>query len=439
MEIAPTIETATMRRVAWRLLPFLMLSYLVAFIDRVNVGFAALQMNRDVGLDAAAFGLGSGLFFLSYALLEVPSNLILDRVGARIWIARIMITWGLISGATAFVQGPNSFYALRLLLGAAEAGFFPGVILYLTYWFPFRYRARIVAIFMIAIPISSFIGSPVSALLLQTDGWLGLRGWQWLFIFEALPAVTLGIIALFWLRDRPRDARWLPPAQRDWLIRELDSEQETHRPPVAAQPFWRLTRNRHVVVAALLCSASAAVSQCLSIWQPQILKSFGVSELQTGVLNALPFGLASILMVLWGRHSDATDERIRHVAWALVLVGGGLAATNLVTTLLPTVLLLCVTLTGVYAFKGPFWALATEWLAPRSAAGGVAYVNAVGAFATFGSTWLLGLIKDATGSYPLGLLPMAVTCVVAVAALIWLVGRQGASERRDAAALRQRT
>src|SRR5665213_2461678 len=215
---ADAIEAATMRRIAWRIVPFLMLCYFVSFLDRVNAGFGALEMNQDLHLSPAVFGFGGGLFFVSYFLFEVPSNLALERVGARRWIARIMITWGVIAAAMALIEGPRSFYLARLLLGAAEAGFFPGVMLYITYWFPAEYRARIIGWFMVAVPISSFLGSPLSAALLGADGWLGLRGWQWMFILEGVPAVLLGVVCLFYLDDRPGLARWLGPAQRDWLL-----------------------------------------------------------------------------------------------------------------------------------------------------------------------------------------------------------------------------
>lgn len=417
------IELGTMRRVAWRILPFLMVSYFIAFVDRVNVGFAALQMNRDVGLDAAAFGLGGGLFFLSYALLEVPSNLFMQKLGARRWIARIMISWGLIAAAMAWVQGPNSFYALRLLLGAAEAGFFPGVILYLTYWFPIAYRARVIAIFTIAIPISSFLGSPISAMLLRADGWLGLRGWQWLFIIEALPAVLLGLAAIRLLPDGPAQAHWLSAEQRTWLMERLRVEHIDARQRVAHQSLWRVLSNRYVIVAALLSAGSSGVSQCLSIWQPQIIKEFGKSDLQTGLINAIPFGLASIVMVLWGRHSDRKGERRWHTALPMSMVALGLLATLFIKALLPMMILLCVVLIGTYALKGPFWALTTEWLSQHNAAAGIGFVSAWGAIAAFAGTWALGVIKDATGSYALGLLPLAMTSAAAVVGVLWVTRR----------------
>src|SRR4029077_9836653 len=233
------LEARTMRRVALRIVPFLMVCYFISFLDRVNLGFAALQMVQDLRLSATAFGLGGGLFFVSYFFCEVPSNLLLERVGARRWIARIMITWGFLAGGMALVKGPHSFYAMRLLLGAAEAGFFPGVILYLTYWFPANYRARIIGMFMVAIPVSSFLGSPISAALLEIDGWLGLRGWQWMFILEAVPAVVLGLACLVVLSDRPTHAKWLDADQRNWLVSKLDAETQGKR-LVGHLSLWRV-------------------------------------------------------------------------------------------------------------------------------------------------------------------------------------------------------
>ena len=423
------LERNTLRRVAWRLLPLLTLGYLVSFVDRSNVGFAALQMNRDVGLSQAAFGFGSGLFFLSYALLEVPSNLLMQRFGARRWLARIMISWGLLSAATALTRGPQSFYLLRLLLGAAEAGFFPGVVLYLTYWFPAAWRARIIALFMIAIPLSSLLGSPLSATLLGSEGVLGLHGWQWLFLAEALPAVLLGAFSLWWLQDGPAEARWLSDAERGWLRARLAHEAGDGGRPVQALPLARVLRHPRVLIAALMCAGSNAVSQSLSIWQPQIIKSFGISAAQTGWVNAIPFGLASALMIVWGRRSDRRGERLWHTAIPLTLVGAGLLGTLAVSALWPTVALLSVVLVSTYAFKGPFWALSTEWLAAPSAAGGIAFINAAGAAATFAGSWLLGVLRERTGSYPLGLLPMALLCLAGVATLLW-------TQRRDLPAAR---
>lgn len=412
------IETLTMRQVTLRIVPFLMVCYFIAFVDRVNAGFAALQMNQDVGLSPSVFGIGGGLFYVTYVLLEIPSNLVMERVGARIWIARILVTWGLVSGAMALVVGPWSFYTVRLLLGAAEAGFFPGVILYLTYWFPAAYRGRIVAIFMVAIPVSSFLGSPISAALLQTDGWLGLRGWQWMFILEALPAILLGVAAFVWLPSKPADATWLSAEGRAWLSARLATERASRTQAVGHMSLWQVMRNKYVLAASLIYAGASGASQCLSLWQPQIIKSFGLTNMETGLLNSIPFGIASVLMVLWGRSSDAKKERVWHTAIPLALLAASITAALLTASLVPTILILCVAVTATYIVKGPFWALSTEWLSAGAAAAGIAQINAMGNIGGFVGTSLLGIIKDATGSYPLGLMPLAVIsaagCVMAL-------------------------
>ncbi|MGV7033523.1 MFS transporter [Methylobacterium symbioticum] len=400
------IEAATMRKVGFRLVPFLILCYFIAYVDRVNAGFAALTMNKDIGLSQAMFGIGGGLFFVAYVLFEVPSNLAMERVGARIWIARIMITWGLVGIAMAFVVGPYSFYAARFLLGAAEAGFFPGVILYLTYWFPKAYRARVVATFMVAIPLSSFLGSPLSAALLELDGAAGLHGWQWLFVMESIPAVLLGLGALVFLPSRPAEARWLAPAERDWLERALAAERAAPGARAGHLPLWKVLASKQVWALALIYSGSSATSNALSLWQPQILKSFGLSNLETGLLNMIPFGIASVFMILWGLRADRTGERVWNTALPLALTSLCLALTNLTNSLTLVMVLLSLVLIGNYAIKGPFWALATEWLSPATAAAGIAAINTLSHLGTGGATSLLGLIKDRTGSFPLALTPL---------------------------------
>ena len=295
------------------------------------------------------------------------------------------------------------------------------MILYLTYWYPAEYRARIVAIFMVAIPVSSFLGSPISAALLQTDGWLGLRGWQWLFILEAAPAVLLGLAALFVLPDRPAHAKWLTPEQRDWLIARLEAERNRAR-AVPHVSLWQVLVNKYVLVAALVYAGSSGASACLSIWQPQIIKTFGLTNIQTGLLNSIPFGVASVMMILWGRMSDRTGERVWHSALPLALTAVSLASTLFVTSLWPTILILCLAVIGTYALKGPFWALSTEWLSAATAAAGIAQINAIGNLGGFAGTWLLGVIKDATGSYAMGLLPL-VTLTAAGCIAVLLIGR----------------
>ena len=400
-----TAHAALMRRVSLRLLPFLMLCYILSVIDRVNIGFAALSMNKELGLTASIFGLGGGLFYISFFLFEVPSNLALQRFGARRWIARIMISWGLISGCMALATGPNSFIALRFLLGAAEAGFFPGIILYLTYWFPPRERARIIATFMVAIPAANFIGSPISGLLLGLDGVLGLQGWQWMFILEAAPTIAVGLACLFYLSDRPQTASWLTEAERTALAASIAAEEAALAKP---QPMsiWQVLSNRRVILLGLIYAGSNVSSTGLTLWQPQLIKSFGLSNLDTGLLNSIPFICGAIVMVLWSRRSDARAERPVHTAIALAMIAIGLFGCLFVNSLIPTIALLCLAIIGTYAMKGPFWALATEQLAAGSAAPGIAQVNAIANLLSFLAPFLVGLIKDATGSYQIALLPI---------------------------------
>jgi len=399
------LEGVTMQQVTLRIVPFLMLCYFIAFIDRVNVGFAGCEMSKDLGFTNTEFGFGAGIFFIAYFICEVPSNLLLEKIGARRWIARIMMSWGVVAIGMAFVTGTVSFYSVRFLLGAAEAGFFPGVILYLTYWFPREHRARVVGVFMIAIPVSTFLGSPISGAILDLDRVMGLRGWQWLFIIEALPAIVLGAMVLFLLPDKPATAAWLTPEQREWLMQRLAAEQaRAARGPQLS--LWQILTHRRVMALALVYAGSTATNYGLSFWQPQIIKSFGMDNFHAGLVNAVPFLIASFAMVLWGRRSDRAHERVWHTAIALFVSAAGLGACLYITALIPTVLALSVALVGCYALKGPFWALSTEWLAAGAAAAGIAQINAIGNLAGFVGPFLLGWIKDLTDSYTLGMLPM---------------------------------
>lgn len=414
------LEAETMRKITWRIIPFLVVCYLLALIDRGNIGMASLQMNGDLGLSKKVFGFAGSLFFFAYFLFEVPSNLALQKFGARKWIARIMVTWGLVSACTAFVQGQNSLFVMRFLLGAAEAGFFPGVVLYLTYWFPAAYRARIIAIFMVAVPMGSFVGSPLSGLLLQADGLLGMRGWHWLFLLEGIPTMLLGVVCLFFLTDRPHQATWLSEAQRTWLINRLESERK--EPKNAVRPsIWQLFRSKEVLGMALVCSAASAAGTVLGVWQPQLLKSFGLTVMQTGLVNSVPYVIAAVLMVLWGRHSDKQGERRWHTAISLALIAGGMLGTFVLSSLAATVFLLSCILVGAYSFKGPFWALSSSWLPPSSAAAGLAMINAVSNLIGGGlMVNAYGWIREETGSYSLALLPIALLTVASIVTLLTL-------------------
>jgi MFS family permease len=425
---ASELEAATIRRVTLRLVPFLMVCYFVSFVDRVNLGFAALQMVRDLRLSSTVFGLGGGIFFLSYFLFEVPSNLVLARVGARLWIARIMITWGVLAAAMALITGPQSLYAMRFLLGAAEAGFFPGVMLYLTYWFPPKYRARIIALFTVAIPVSGFLGSPISAALLGLDGWLGIRGWQWMFIIEGIPAVLLGLLCLMVLTDRPAQARWLPADEQEWLQQHLDGDGHVRSPRVQGS-LWQVLWSRDVLILSLVLAGSTAVSSGLQLWQPQIIQSYGLTNMQTGLLSSIPFALAAVVMILWGRRSDLTGERIWHSALPLILTAASLAGALVFDSLAAIVIILCLAAIGIYAGKGPVWAVSTEWLSASTAPAGLAQINAISNLAGFGTTYAMGAIKDATGRFSLSLVPLVALSAAAAIAILWM-GHADRAHRR---------
>ena len=347
----------------------------------------------------------------------------LERVGARRWIARIMVSWGVVSAAMALVSGTWSFMGLRFLLGCMEAGFFPGIILYLTYWFPREHRAKVVGIFMIAIPISSLLGSPVSGALLGMDGIWGLRGWQWLFVLEAIPAILLGFGVLVWLPDKPGSAAWLPAAERDWLLGRLEAERRLLA-TARHVPLWEVLSQKKVLLLALVYAGSAGASYGLTLWQPQIIKSFKLTDFQTGLVNGVPFGIACIAMIWWGRRSDRTGERLWHTAIPFFILAGGLVACMAVASyLVPTLLMLCVAVTGVYMLKGPFWATATEMLPAATAAAGIAAINSIGNLAGFVGPFLIGYIKDKTGSFDLALIPLVVLAVVS-GIVVLSMGRQ---------------
>jgi len=417
------LERQTVRRVVWRILPFLIVCYLIAIIDRGNIGMASLQMNEDLGLSKAVFGLASSLFFVGYFLFEVPSNLAMQKIGAKIWISRIMVSWGVVSVCTAFVESKEMLYLLRFLLGAAEAGFFPGVILYLTYWIPAKYRARVIATFMVAIPAANFIGSPISGAILSLDGWFGMRGWHWLFILEGIPAVLLGVAAFFVLSNRPDSASWLTSEQRNWLSSTLAAEN-AQRKAIGHISLWQLLRHKHIWVMALIYAGASAAGSTLSVWSPQLLKSFGLDNFTTGLVNAIPYGLASVLMIVWGRSSDRTGERRWHTALTLFLIAGGLLSAFISQSLTGSVAILSLVLIGAYSMKGPFWALASGWLSSSTAAAGLAAIGAVANLIGGGlMVNVYGMINQATGSHTLAMVPLALLCAAGGIAVL-VMGRK---------------
>ena len=413
------MEGRTIARVTTRLVPFLILCYFVAYLDRVNVGFAALTMNKDLGISATAYGLGAGIFFFTYFIFEVPSNLFLERFGARKWIARIMLTWGLLSGAMAFITGETSFYVVRLLLGAAEAGFFPGIIFYLTLWFPAAYRARIVGYFMAAIPLSSVIGAPISGYLLGLDGLLGLKGWQWLFILEAAPALVLSIVVFFYLTDRPRDAKWLGSEERAWLANRLELEEQQRK---AARHFTvrEALLNAKVLALALVYFAAVAANYGVSFFLPQIVKAFGLSNAATGWVTAVPYAIGVLAIIYWGRHSDRMRERRGHCAIALLAAALGIAGCALFDDPLLKVISICIGGAGIFGCLPVFWTLPTAFLSGAAAAGGIAIINSIGNLSGFAGPYVMGWLKDATGSFTAGLLSIAATALFGSAIVLLL-------------------
>jgi MFS transporter, ACS family, tartrate transporter len=396
---------STISRVIRRLVPFIFICYVIAYIDRVNIGFAASDLQRDLGLSDWAYGLGAGLFFLGYFAFEIPSNLILERVGARLWIARIMIVWGLVSMGTMFVTGETSFYVARVLLGLAEAGFFPGMVLYLTYWIPKTDRARAGALFMTAAPVAMIVGAPVSAALLALDGWLGLRGWQWLFLIEGLPAVLLGIATLFFLTDRPEQAEWLAPEERAWLSGVMNRERAERAQHQHGSELRGLLSGR-VWLLSFAYFLNALVTYGVYLWLPRILRdASGFSGFTLSAITAVPFVAALVAMVLVGRHSDRTGERKWHVVACAATAAVGLVLAAWFQASVP-LLVLSFTLSqiGQRSVMSVFWAIPPIFLGGTAAAAGIAMINAIGNLGGAVGPTVMGWLRESTGTYTVGLL-----------------------------------
>jgi MFS family permease len=414
-ETISATEAQAMKAVFRRLVPFLMLCYFIAYVDRVNVGFAALTMNRDLGFSPTVFGTGAGIFFLSYFIFEIPSNLAVAKFGAGRWMMRIMLSWGVVAAAMAFVTGVKSFYAMRFALGIAEAGFFPGILFYLTLWFPASYRGKIIGWFMAAIPISTIIGAPVSGLILGLDGTLGLRGWQWLYILEGLPAVILAILVPFVLTDVPERAKWLSADARTWLIARLAQERR-EREAVEHFSVVKALVDPRVLLLSLVYFGAIACTFGLGFWLPQIIKGMGLTNTQTGFVTAIPYLFGMLGMLVVGRRSDRVGERRFHCAFGLVVGAAGLIASTLVSGPVPTMVAFSVAAFGFLGSQPVFWTIPSSLLTGPAAAGGLALINAVGGLAGFAGPSVVGAIKDATGSYSWGM--VAIACCALVAAVI---------------------
>jgi MFS transporter, ACS family, tartrate transporter len=417
---ARAVEQSTMRKVYWRLLPLAILTYFLCYLDRINVGFAALTMNKDLGLDSAIYGMAAGAFFWGYFLFEVPSNMILEKVGARIWIARIMVSWGLLSGATAFCTGPWSFVTMRFLLGLAEAGLFPGMILFFTYWFPDWHRARIVSGFMVALPLAVAAGAPVSTgILVAFNGILGLAGWRWMFIAEAVPTVLVGIFILFFVTDRPSLARWLSGEEREWLIATLDTERslvEAKRKVSVWQSFW----DPKVLLLTLNYFGIVGASVGMLLFVPQIVKQLGLTTMQVGWVSMIPYICGAVALLVWGWFSDRTGERRWNLFWACIVATLGLIIAGATVGTVWALVGMSIAAIGFYGSKGPFWTMPSMILTGTAAASGIAWINAVGNLGGFFGPTVVGWAKNYTGSFSAGLYALA--CFSLVSAVVTALG-----------------
>src|SRR5688572_2920320 len=418
-------ERRVFSKIAWRVMPLLIVSYILNYLDRTNISFAALTMNQAVGLTATQFGLGAGVFFLGYCLFEVPSNVVLYKVGARRWIARIMISWGLVSAAMMFVVGPNSFYALRFLLGVAEAGFFPGVAFYLSTWFPAEYRTRIVAWFMLAIPVSAVIGGPASGLLLEMDGILGLQGWQWLFLVEGLPVVLVGLVVLNVLADTPETATWLSDDEKRVVRHRLDSEKR----PKEVSHLSSAIKDVRVLILAAIQFGFLVGSYGIGIWLPQMLRAGNISDLSIGFVTSACYAVASVGMIVWATYVDRTrSSKVTHLSLSCVMAAVGfIGAIVFADTFWLSVVWVAVALTGVNGARAIFWSIPPRFLTGMAAAGGLAFINSIGVLGGFVGPSIMGFLNDQTGSYSAGLMALSGFLIMS-ASLAWFLKRFAAGE-----------
>jgi len=398
------MQSTVISRLTWRLMPFLLLLYIVAYLDRINVGFAALQMRGELKFSDNVYGLGAGMFFAGYFLFQVPSNLVLQRVGARRWMCILMMVWGVISSSMILVSNAREFYLLRFLLGAAEAGFFPGMILYFKSWFPEAGRARTVGLFMTAGPISGFIGGPISGVLLNLHHLGGLSGWQWLFLLEGLPAVLLGAVVYFVLVDKPDEAKWLTPEQKSWLSEELEREKRVHVAETRAS-IWDVLASPGIWLCAFVYFGLNTCTYGISLWLPTLIKSISSGgNLLVGFVSAIPYLLAAVTMVLVGLHSDRSAERRWHVAIPAFVGGAALLMAAFSTSLVMTMVAISLAFLSANSMTGPFWAIPTSFLQGTAAAAGIAFINSIGNLGGFFGPTEIGYLRNLTGSFRGGFL-----------------------------------
>lgn len=433
--IPATREQAIIRKVTWRIIPFVFLLYIVSYLDRANIGYAALQMNAELALSSEVFGFVSGIFFIGYFLFEVPSNLLLDRFGARVWIARILVTWGVIAAATAFAQTAMHLYILRFLLGVAEAGFFPGIIVYLTYWFRSRELATTVALFTAAIPVSYVIGAPLSTWIMDNVHWLGWSGWRWMLFLEGIPAVFLGVLCYLYLTDRPEQARWLADEEKVWLLAELERDRQA-RKDVRHFGALKAMSNPKVLYLAFIYFVYQCGSLGVGYWMPQIIKGFSsaLSHTQIGLIATIPYIVATLVMIAWSRRSDRHGERRLHSALPLAVAAVALVGAGLVRDPYLAIGLISLALAGLYSFKSPFWALPTLFLSRSTAAVSIAVINSIGNLGGFVGPFMIGMVKGNTQSASAGLLFLSALLAIAFVMTLLIRLDRGDDNTRAAAA-----
>ena len=423
-------ENQLMSKIRWHLVPFVMLLYIVAMLDRVNIGFAALQMNKDLGITSSMFGMLAGIFFISYFFFEVPSNVIMHKVGARKWIARILVSWGFVTVLLAFAQNITHVAILRALLGAAEAGFYPCIVLYFTFWFPTKHFAKTMSLFMCGMALANIIVGPISSWIMENVTWMGMTGWRWMFILEGLPAVILGIVTLFTMVDRPDQAKFLTAEEKQWLLAELEREHVAKQLKVKVANKWEVFKNSRVwhLSFCYLCYVLALYG--LGMWMPQILKNLAqaMSLSNIGLISTIPYMCAIIFMVYIARRSDATQERRYHTGLPIALAFFGLIGLTMTTNLVTSMLLLCISQAGIYAFVGTFWSLPNMYLSEATAAVGIAIINSVGNLGGFFGPYMVGFLKDLSGSTTFGMYFLASFAIMGTISVLLIPKKEAAAE-----------
>lgn len=421
---------AVVRKITWRIIPFVFILYIISYLDRANIGYAALQMNKELALSTEAFGFVSGIFFIGYFLFEVPSNVMLAKYGARVWIARILLSWGVIAMASAFVQTATQLYVLRFLLGVAEAGFFPGIIVYLTFWFRAKELATTVALFTAAIPVSYIIGAPLSTWIMDHVHWFDWSGWRWMLMLEGAPAVIGGVLCFLYLTDRPEQAKWLKPQERDWLLTELENDRKA-RPNVRHFGARKAMANPKVLYLSFIYFVYQCGSLGVGYWMPQIIKGFSakLSHTQIGLIAMVPYIFATVMMIVWSRSSDRRKERRKHSAIPLAVAAAALLGAGLTTNPYVAIVMICLSLGGLYAFKSPFWALPTLFLTRSTAAVSIAVINSIGNLGGFVGPFAIGYVKGSGHSATTGLLLLSGLLVISFL-MTWFirVNEQGSDD-----------